>query len=61
MSKKKLKLINAVLEMTIQNCQDDTSYNDNTIHDLLLYGSKGLENMSEEELQAEYDYLSEGR
>ena len=57
----KTELMNSVLNMTIQNCQDDTSYNDNTLHDLILFGFKGLSNMTESELQAEYDLLMDGR
>lgn len=57
----KTELMNSVLNMTIQNCQDDTSYNDNTLHDLILFGFKGLSNMTESELQAEYDILMDGR
>lgn len=57
----KTELMDSVLNMTIQNCQDDTSYNDNTLHDLILFGFKGLSNMTESELQAEYDLLMDGR
>lgn len=55
------QLINKVLNMTLENCQDDTNYNDNTLHDLILFGFKGLSNMSLDELQNEYDILNEGR
>ena len=61
MTNNKLNLIKAVFDMTIQSCQDDTAYNDNTLHDLLIHGFKGFEHMSEQELQAEYEYLIEGR
>jgi len=54
-------LRDAVLNMTLQNCIDDTSYNDNTLHDLILFGFKGLANMSRDELQIEYNLLNEGR
>lgn len=54
-------LRNKVLNMTLENCQDDSNYNDNTLHDLILFGFKGLSNMTEAELQAELNLLNEGR
>lgn len=48
-------LINDTLNTIIANCQNDSAYNDNTLYDILRYGFKGLENMSQEELQAEFD------
>lgn len=59
--KKIENLRNQVLNMTLENCQDDSSYNDNTLHDLILFGFKGLSNMTESELQAELNLLKEGR
>ncbi len=50
-----------VLNMTLENCQNDTSYNDNTLHDLILFGFKGLSNMTEAELLNEFNLLNEGR
>jgi len=55
------KLINLVLNMTIENCQNDSCYNDNTLHDFILFGFKGLSNMTIEELTQEYNILREGR
>jgi hypothetical protein len=49
------------LNMALQNCIDDSSYNDNTLHDLLLFGFKGLANMTREELQSELDNLKQWR
>ena len=48
---KKEDLIKTIIDLELECCQDDTSYNDNTIHDLLMYGSKGLKNMSVKELR----------
>jgi hypothetical protein len=53
------ELIDMVLNMTMKNCVNDSSYNDNTLHDLVLFGFKGLSNMTYEELQAEYDNLKQ--
>ena len=48
-----------VLNMTLENCINDSSYNDNTLHDLILFGFKGLANMTEAELQSELDNLKQ--
>jgi hypothetical protein len=48
-----------VLNMTLENCINDTSYNDNTLHDLILFGFKGLSNMTEAELQSELETLKQ--
>ena len=48
---KKEDLIKTIIDLELECCKDDTSYNDNTIHDLLMYGSKGLKNMSVKELR----------
>lgn len=53
----KQTLVKQVLNLTLNNCQDDSSYNDNTLHDLILFGFKGLSNMTEAELQAELSTL----
>ncbi len=55
----KAELRDMVLNMTMKNCVNDSSYNDNTLHDLVLFGFKGLSNMTYEELQAEYDNLKQ--
>jgi hypothetical protein len=54
-------LIKDILNMTLDNCFNDTAYNDNTLHDLILFGFKGLSNMSEQELKHEYDILNNSR
>ena len=48
-----------VLNMTLENCINDTSYNDNTLHDLILFGFKGLANMTEAELKSELETLKQ--
>ena len=48
-----------VLNMTLENCINDSTYNDNTLHDLILFGFKGLANMTEAELQSELDNLKQ--
>jgi hypothetical protein len=48
-----------VLNMTIYNCQNDTNYNDNTLHDLILFGFKGLANMGRDELERELNDLKQ--
>ncbi len=55
----KAELRDTVLNMTIKNCVNDSTYNDNTLHDLVLFGFKGLSNMTYEELQAEFDNLKQ--
>jgi hypothetical protein len=54
----KEKMINTILNKTLENCAEDTSYNDNTLHDLILFGFKGLSNMTEEELKNELELLT---
>lgn len=46
-----------VLNMTIRNCQNDPNYMDNTLHDLILFGYKGLSNMGRDELERELNDL----
>jgi hypothetical protein len=55
MSKEKLiqKLINENLTL----CQNNTEVNDGMIFDLLMYGFKGFEHMTLEELQKEWEDL----
>jgi hypothetical protein len=58
---KRKNLINDVLNMTLDNCYNDSAYNDNTLHDLILFGFKGLSNMTESELKHEYDILNNSK
>jgi hypothetical protein len=50
-------IITAVLNMTLKSCYEDSVYNDNTLHDLLLFGFKGLSNMTDEELKNELEMI----
>jgi hypothetical protein len=47
------ELINKLVEYNLDLCQNDTSFNDGLIWDLLMYGFKGFEKMDEAELLAE--------
>ena len=58
-SVKKDELIKMIIDLELECCQEDTSYNDNTIFDLLMHGSKGLKNMNVKELQAHLAKVSE--
>ena len=53
------ELITKILNMTLKNCYDDSVYNDNTLHDLIYFGFKGLANMTEDELQQELSMLKD--
>lgn len=54
----KNELIKKVCELILENCQNDTSYNDNTLYDYIIHGFKGLNNMSIEELKIELKSLT---
>ena len=47
------------LNMALENCINDTSYTDNTLHDLIFFGFKGLANMTREELESELHNLKQ--
>jgi hypothetical protein len=47
------ELIHKLVEYNLDLCQSDTSFNDGLIWDLLMYGFKGFEKMTEAELLAE--------
>ena len=47
----KEELVKKAVDLEIELCQDDTAYNDNTLFDLLMYGSKGFNNMTVKELR----------
>ena len=51
------ELIHKILNANLKLCQDNTEFNDNFIGDLLLYGFKGLEKMTIEELNTELENL----
>ena len=47
----KKELVQKAIDLELELCQEDTTYNDNTLFDLLMYGSKGFENMTTKELK----------
>ena len=56
---KRDEIISKLLNTVITNCQNFPDYNDNTIHDFLMFGFKGFSNMTDEELQTELNSLTE--
>ena len=52
-SKTRQKWIDELLENDLALCQSDSTYNDNTIYDLLLGGCKGYINMTDDEIAQE--------
>jgi hypothetical protein len=64
-SKTRQEWIDELLENDLALCQSDSTFNDNTIYDLLLGGCKGYINMTDDEIaqevynQLEYIYESE--
>ena len=55
----KEEIINELIELNFSMCQNSMEVNDGVIFDLLMYGFKGFENMSMEELQKELDDLKD--
>ena len=49
----KKNLIKKLIDLNLDLCANSTEVNDGVIHDLLRYGFKGFENMSESELNDE--------
>lgn len=52
------KLIQKILKENLNLCQNNTEFNDSMLFDLLMYGFKGFENMTIEELNTELENLS---
>ena len=52
-SKTRQEWIDELLENDLTLCQSDSTYNDNTIYDLLLGGCKGYINMTDDEIAQE--------
>ena len=52
-SKTRQEWIDELLENDLALCQSDSTYNDNTIYDLLLGGCKGYINMTDDEIAQE--------
>ena len=65
-SKTRKAWIKELLDDVIMHNQDDGAYSDNTVHDFYMYGFKGIENMTDEELlieiqnTLEYKYHPQG-
>jgi hypothetical protein len=53
------KMIKRLINENLSLCQNNTEVNDGVIFDLLMYGFKGYENMSMEELENELSDLDE--
>ena len=53
------KMIQRLVNENLSLCQNNTEVNDGVIFDLLMYGFKGYENMSIEELEDELGDLDE--
>ena len=51
------ELIQKIVNENLTLCQNNTEVNDGVIFDLLVYGYKGLNNMSMEELKQEWENL----
>lgn len=52
------KTIQKLIKLNLDLCYNDSSVNDGMLHDLLVYGFKGFENMTEEELAIELKHVS---
>jgi len=52
-SKTRQEWIDELLENDLDLCQSDSTFNDNTIYDLLLGGCKGYINMTDDEIAQE--------
>ena len=51
------ELIQKILNANLDLCHDNTEFNDSMLFDLLMYGFKGLEKMTIEELNTELEAL----
>ncbi|QGH72249.1 hypothetical protein [Caudoviricetes sp.] len=51
------ELIQNLLNANLNLCHTNTEFNDSMLFDLLMYGFKGLENMTIEELNTEWESL----
>ena len=51
------KTIEKLIKLNLELCYADSAVNDERLHDLLLYGFKGFENMTDLELAIELDYF----
>lgn len=51
------KTIQKLIKLNLELCYNDSSVNDGMLHDLLVYGFKGFDNMTESELSKELKHL----
>jgi hypothetical protein len=51
------KTIEKLIELNLDLCYNDSAVNDGMLHDLLVYGFKGFENMTNEELAEELKHV----
>lgn len=51
------KTIQKLIKLNLELCYNDSSVNDGMLHDLLVYGFKGFDNMTETELAEELKHL----
>lgn len=54
---KREKTIAKLIKLNLDLCYNDSAVNDGMLHDLLVYGFKGFDKMTNEELAAELQYL----
>jgi hypothetical protein len=54
---KREKTIEKLIKLNLELCYNDSAVNDGMLHDLLVYGFKGFEHMTNEELATELQYL----
>lgn len=52
------KTIQKLIKLNLELCYNDSSVNDGMLHDLLVYGFKGFDHMTEEELAIELKHVS---
>lgn len=51
------KTIEKLIKLNLELCYNDSAVNDGMLHDLLVYGFKGFDNMTDVELKKELDYF----
>jgi hypothetical protein len=54
---KREKVIAKLIKLNLDLCYNDSAVNDGMLHDLLVYGFKGFEHMTNEELAEELKYV----
>jgi hypothetical protein len=55
---KREKTIAKLIKLNLELCYNDSAVNDGMLHDLLVYGFKGFDHMTEEELAIELKHVS---